>query len=356
MESDNRYCPIHQSPDALAAQWIMRFMPLLPMFAAQWFLNVLWDIVINTMYERRVYRSISELSATTRILDILSRLQWTLRIGGELLDKHIVPNTLISATGIFAKSVVTTMPLGREVDAVVTVWRPRWLPDLMPDPTPAPTPELGNTIKVLERRNNSSDSAPKYDLIKELVLPPMGLPLDVATNARVVADLIAKTFHEKGCCASVYVMHGGPGVGKSTAVRIVAHLLHAVLYPDYNPTSPGDCLNKMITDYCCHHQTPLVVAYEECDISLQRIRDDTVVPHDRFLLDATDKATWSKLIDRIKRRTNVVLIMTTNRSYEQFQELADADRSMFRRGRVDAHFIWTDGVPEVRKPIDHGVN
>lgn len=190
-------------------------------------------------------------------------------------------------------------------------------------------------------------------MIKELVLPQQGLPLKVAENSKAVSDLICATFIRNKCCASVYVLHGKPGAGKSISVRMAAHQLGAVLYPDYNPTTAGDNLSSMISAYTSD-TVPLVVAFEECDLALQRIRNDNVTLNEKFKLDAHDKASWNKLMDMVNRRTNVILLMTTNRSFEEFQELADSDRSMFRKHRITAHIIWTDtGAPYVRSAIEH---
>lgn len=96
--------PVHQSPGAYAAHWIMWLVPVLPLFAVQWFIKLVCDVLINVVYEKRVYRPFADRTATRQVLDVLSQLPLTLRIGGELFDSRMAPNKLISFTGIVARS------------------------------------------------------------------------------------------------------------------------------------------------------------------------------------------------------------------------------------------------------------
>ena len=123
---------------------------------------------------------------------------------------------------------------------------------------------------------------------------------------------------------------------------MLAHELGATLYADYDPTTPADNLRSIMADYADETRT-LVVAYEECDVSLERIARKQVSAPPGYRLDASDKASWNALIDTLRRRTNVVLVMTTNRSMPELRRMCDDSGSMLRRGRVDCHVVMEPG-------------
>lgn len=325
--------------------WLWASMPL---FAAHWCVRLALRLLRHAVLVKRVYRSKANRKMTLDAIDALAKLPRALRIGAESFADRMVPVLLISASAVATGQVRVEMD--GESAVALTVWSPRWAAPVVSDPKPqAASP---GTITVLQRVSNRDDRD-EMEEFQELAVPARGLPPQALASAHLVADAMADTLNSYDRAATVFVLHGSPGCGKSTAVRLLAKKLDATLYADYNPTTPTDNLRCLMGTYATH-KSALVVAYEECDVSFAKIATGTARRPNDFRPDAIDKASWNALLDAVKRRVNVVVVMTTNRTRAELAALADTDTrgSMLRRGRVDAHFEWVPGAPPRMTPAD----
>jgi hypothetical protein len=148
----------------------------------------------------------------------------------------------------------------------------------------------------------------------------------------------------------VIILHGPAGCGKSTAIRHLSLDLAANLV-DYNPLY-GDL--AQICLLCQNQESPItVISFEEFDIALSHIVNQSVPNANDLSCDIRDKASWNGKIDAFKRSIGCVLVLTTNKTYEELPELVKGDLSYIRFGRVDAHIVWdSDNKICVKKPYD----
>lgn len=328
---------------------------VLMVMAMQVLLPNIWQLLLNVVFVRRVYKSAADFRQTMDVLDALSQLPRTLRICEQRMQGRNVAKVLICSRA-FVTCEMSLVGLHGDAAVEVTIWRFPWAyrDPVVPDPAPIPTP-TGKCIKVLQRSSNRTEDSGHMSSVVESVHPIHGIPQEILEGADSAATAMFEAFRANGCASTVFVLHGKAGSGKSTAVRMLAHKVGAILYADYNPTQPSDNLRMLMSDYVSESQT-LVIAYEECDVSLEHIKNKEVTAPAGYRLDASDKASWNNLIDTIKRRYNVIMVMTTNRSKEELESLCDEHKSMLRKGRVDAHFIWYPGCAPVMLPSEDAMS
>lgn len=179
----------------------------------------------------------------------------------------------------------------------------------------------------------------------------------VLNKANEVAEIMA-TLHLKhfGCNACIFLLHGPPGCGKSTAVRMLTHKLDAKLYSEYNPVRVGESMRSLLSNhmYLMDGTQRLVIGFEEFDVSLESIFAGKMKSTDEYILDAFDKQSWNTLWDTYRYRKYTVVVMTTNKSVAECRQLVhlhDASGSMLRAGRIDGHFVWENGKVKFVEPF-----
>lgn len=95
------------------------------------------------------------------------------------------------------------------------------------------------------------------------------------------------------------------------------------------------------------------MAYEEFDISFEKIVAGNVTEkHSGIIQDANDKASWTALLDYIKRKQNIIFVMVTNKTYDEIQKITNGDESFLRYGRIDAHFVWPEEDDDIVRKIN----
>ena len=324
----------------------MRMMMALPLLDAlkhlPWIMYVLHRLP-HLFCRQNVYRASTGYTQCNAIIDALNTLPNALRIGEEVLAKKCLPKFIISPKYL-AYSQMDIVGAHGDACPRITVWRFHWTEPLIPLPVERALPVGCTTIKVVQRVSNRDEDARELELVTEIAVPRelIGSPVYEAslTAARIMAECFEDPVHDRA--SRIFILHGAPGVGKTTATRILARQLGASLYPDYNPTRPSDNMRYMLSNYTGDGDAdPLVVVYEEFDVTLDAIARGTVPDRDGYCLDASDKSSWNKLLDCFKRRVNALLVMTTNKSYEEIADMIDESKSMLRKGRVDAHFVWS---------------
>ena len=307
----------------------------------------------HAVFKKRVYRS-NNRREIVKVIDALKAQRGSvLFLGSDTWYTHEVPLIVVGPRLLAVCAVKEGSGYTDHSVLVVTVYRPRWAQKdgpLVPERS-AQVPTNSEMIEVLEHVGHDGAD---IGMCAESALPDeLALDKQWAQTAlprmKSVVDVMAKDYYDGGCTARVYVLHGHPGCGKSTTLRMLTRELGGVLYASYNPTKTDVSMTALVGDYA-DHGSPLIVGYEEFDVSFERIArgggagDALVVglnaggkPPSQ---DAKDKASWNGLMDRIKRKKYVVLVMTTNLSYDELRLLTKGDDSLLRRGRVDAHFEW----------------
>lgn len=153
-------------------------------------------------------------------------------------------------------------------------------------------------------------------------------------QALIVED-ISRVFSKKKRC-TIFI-EGPPCTGKSSVGYILAKTLNCHFCNTFNPTDPGDTINKAIAsmqDWLQDEDKPIIISIDEFDILLKNIHDNKIAINHKIPTSVTDKHSWSKFIDNLQFRKNLIMILTSNTSKADIDKL---DTSYIRRGRVDLY-------------------
>jgi hypothetical protein len=152
-----------------------------------------------------------------------------------------------------------------------------------------------------------------------------------------VIHKIMDEFKTRG--SATCLLCGPPGSGKSNVPLLLARYmltsLEQIAFTDtFNPTDPNDTFSAMYTRISPDQKKPLIVVLEEVDGMVLAMHQNTIKRHEHLPIQVTCKSDWNKWLDRFDRGyyKNVILMMTSNRSLNWFDEL---DPSYFREGRVN---------------------
>ena len=283
---------------------------------------------------RRVYHSMANYKVTSEALDALARIPRALRVGELVIGERTAPCVMLSTQAVAYCHVEFSMQ--GDTNTTVTVWTTGG--PIVPDPK-APAKRAGMNFHELIHDSNCIEDG-GFMRQEMLVAPPGRVPERVWADARTAADAIVGMVRDGS--GYVFMLHGPSGVGKSLTAKMVAHLVDGNYYGGYDPSKLDNCIATMGCRWS-EPGRPLVVAYEECDVSLLKIAQGSVPNSDKYVHDARDKASWNSMLDRLHSACNTVLVMTTNVPIHEVRDLCDKtdpSGSMLRPGRVDRHFVW----------------
>ena len=324
-------------------------MTLVDYVMKSWMGYLFVEVVRHFLYSKRVYRSNS---TSESMIDNLVTALYSIkgiRLGTEVFRSQNIPLFLISWETIVVVQ-VETIGMQGNMCATFTVYRWNWgavkgqpiIPDNIQRTVQA------DTINILESSGNRAEDM-YLKRMTELTLPPNGIDSRILCKSQSVAQAIVDDYNAGGNAAKVFILHGKPGCGKSTTLRLITKLVNGTLFADYNPTGVHT-VRTIISD---GDDSQMVIGYEEFDVSFKKIVAGNVsIQYDRLIPDAKDKASWTSLLDYLKRKQHVIFVMVTNKSLEDIEEMTCGDESFLRYGRVDAHFVWPEGDDEAPKKIN----
>lgn len=325
---------------------------LLNIISSLFSIHFVINIIYNIIYVKRIYNYSSARKKTMDIIDALNELQkpYCFKFGREMFHNKSVPLLVLSFETI---SFATCEMAFSGMILNIVVYRFRWGDvkgePLIPDNY---SKQILNedTIKIIEKTNRDSFTS------EEVVIPPYGIPDKIIKRCYKVANTIVDEYKSNMEVSKVYMLHGYPGCGKTTTLRIITGLVKGILFPEYNATDSTLSIRDIINDWKSD-ETTLVVAFEEFDIYFKDIVNKKTISTAKQKPDAFDKSSWNSMLDYLKRKKNLIYIMLTNKSIEDIQEMYQDDFSYLRKGRVDAHFIWPDSdndndIVKRKEPID----
>ncbi len=155
----------------------------------------------------------------------------------------------------------------------------------------------------------------------------------------IVNDILSiyKTSHTHN--AVVYV-HGLPRCGKSTLGLLVAKALSGMFMNTYKPYEQGFNLEAICKSVKPTAKNPLVLMFEEVDYLLNIIvPGGEILAHKHIPTEIRNKQTWNTYFDNLGLYPHVIIIMTSNVNYANFDNM---DASLLGTGRVDAKYHLKD--------------
>lgn len=160
------------------------------------------------------------------------------------------------------------------------------------------------------------------------------IPVDIKVRDNQIEALDKIIEYDKQNTNSVILLSGEIGTGKSSIPLLLANQLKYDLVDSFNPTDPGDTISKLIRIIDPTYKRKLIIVLEEIDVMINRIHNETTSCHKNIPNSVTNKESWNMFLDKIDRMfySNIILIMTTNRPIEYFNDL---DPSYMRDGRVN---------------------
>ena len=177
------------------------------------------------------------------------------------------------------------------------------------------------------------------------VKPPDWTPTTSQMNA---IENITSEFNTRGFATGL--LYGSPGSGKSNIPLLLARKMlstneKVTIVDTYNPTDPNDAFSAMYSHISPDQKKPLIVVLEEVDGIILAMHRNEIKRHEHLPIQVMCKADWNKWLDRFDRGyyKNVILLMTSNKSLDWFNEL---DASYFRDGRVNIKMYITQNQEE----------
>ena len=133
----------------------------------------------------------------------------------------------------------------------------------------------------------------------------------------------------------VFVVIGETGVGKSYLGRLLANRINGSLCDEFDLTKPGNDLYGLLELVEPTYKNPMIIMIDELDKSIIRIDGELIQEHKYMRIPCVDKDSWNRFMDQIHDIENVIILMTTNRIKEFFD---DMDTSYLRQGRINKIF------------------
>ena len=156
-------------------------------------------------------------------------------------------------------------------------------------------------------------------------ISPMG-------DQETILDNIVDVYSKLGR-ASIF-LHGITCAGKSTIGYLLAKKLNGIYCHSFNPSEPGDQLSSLIVSIEREYE-PIIIVLEEADCIIKAIHTQSILKHAEFQTSVYNKTTWSSFLDDMVFYKNVILILTSNTSKSDIDNL---DESYLRKGRIHASY------------------
>ena len=195
-----------------------------------------------------------------------------------------------------------------------------------------------NEIDVIRHSGCKLDEVDYYKA-PELACP-MGCPSRQASE--LAAERMLASWKRDG--QGRFILQGRPGCGKSTAARLLTQRIPGcMIYPTFDPTSPGENLAELMR-YTEHRSHKVVVVIEEFDVVLEKmLRQHKTSAGMHFgaaaqpslRVEASSKAGWNNMMDRLQFQSRFLMVLTTNASSDELRELdTQLGGSLLRNGRI----------------------
>lgn len=164
---------------------------------------------------------------------------------------------------------------------------------------------------------------------------PLTNLIPTSSQERVIESIL-NVYEKKRSC--VVLLSGPPGSGKSKVAHLLLNKFASIKYipnfvKTFSLTDPGESIYTLAKTVDSKPTSPLVILLDEIDVTIERIHTG-IEQHKNYPIWVTNKASWDSFFDDFdsKLLENIVVVMTTNRSFDYIDNL---DPAYTREGRVD---------------------
>ena len=305
-----------------------------------WVVSNLWRIVAYV----RVYDMVND-AVAEKINDIANG-PGMIRLGGNLLFRRMrVPFVAVGTSVVILSRKIEHDYRASTVE--ITVVRFYWHGPIVPDPRPSTSTH--HTIRCMMDVSTNPKEC-NIGTFNECAVAS-AIPSAIVERSSAVAQEMVDIFLSRQQNACAFIVSGPPGTGKSLSARIVAHKLNGTLYTGLDTSRhSGISVWSVVQDYA-DVDRPLVLVFEEFDVALERIVLGLAQDSESCRADTTSKSTWNEFLSGLSRKTNVVLILTTNRTDEELDLVCNHDASLLRPGRITKRFVVASEASEASSDI-----
>lgn len=298
-------------------------------------------IVVGILFDRREYvNSMASDVSYKAVQDRIDKTSWY--SWSRVANK----GTMVAVGPIVGRwfSFFVTTESQESRNERLVVWRWRWLAPIVPD-TEIVTKQ--NKIKVTRSIGHED-----WRSFNEIACPPF-VPQNVKDACEKSALDILTAATEDFDQGRV-ILSGPPGSGKSTTARVLVSTIasklgqNAVLVVGFDPTRQGHNMASILEQALFMVDDRwVVVVIEEVDCVLKRVVEEKLVTTSGVgelgLPEVIDKASWNCMLDMLYFRPRVLLIMTTNLTFEELDRIDDTG-AMLRPGRITSRIIMDHHV------------
>ncbi len=154
--------------------------------------------------------------------------------------------------------------------------------------------------------------------------------IEPSIKQRIIIDKIKDFYLKNKFCVSF--VQGLPGSGKTTIAYLLAKELNGTICKTFRPYEPNDTMSNLYERIQPNKESPLIILFDEANIMIRKIHDQTIIPHKNIPISVYDKSTFNSFLDDMKYNKNIIILMTSNETKDQIDLL---DKSYLRDGRVN---------------------
>jgi len=308
--------------------------------------RILYDYLVKFFIIYRQYQSSNGMKMTQSVLDKIMANYW-LSDGKIMSDGKMLPHGLIIGKKMrfFASVQISSTKSSDHMSSIkndksITVWTWRWDHPIIPDVTASALDDQCEEECDFTREGwvtvTRKNVFGEYSCRKECA-EPKKCPTLAASQA-MAYDMYKSWLNSDK--EGRFIISGLPGCGKSISSRVFAHKVGGTLCPYYNPTKPRVRLDDIIESAQFSRDNPIIIVMEEFDKCLEKfIYADPSM--ERNMVELGTKSDWTDFLDHLQFRPDIVLIMITNRSYAELDELDKThfQGALLRPGRITDRFV-----------------
>jgi len=136
----------------------------------------------------------------------------------------------------------------------------------------------------------------------------------------------------------VFFIHGEPGKGKSTLLRMLGNHYKCHICNTLKITDPNDTLEYLYRQVEPTQSKPLILLFDEIDSLIHSVHKNEIQKHKHFPIEVYNKTTYNTFFDNISDGLYpyIIVLLTSNKTKEEIDK--ETHPCYLRKGRVNEYF------------------